>query len=312
MSKYLITGGAGFIGSSIAKELVKQGEKVVVLDNLHSGNLKNLEDIKKQIKFIKGDIRDLKIVKKAVKGVDYVLHQAALRGVFQSVKDPLQVNEVNITGTLNVLIAARDSKVKRVVLASSSSVYGKVLSGKNVETLQPYPQSPYALSKLVNEEYARIFYELYGLETISLRYFNVFGPYQNPKDPYAAVIPLFVNNLLKNKSSEIHGDGKQSRDFTFVDNVVRANLLAAKSKTAKIGETYNIANGENISIIDLYNTLQEILKIKIEPNFVKRRLGDMDRSFANIEKAKKYLDYSPVVPFAKGLKKALEWYKSNL
>jgi len=307
MEKYLVTGGAGFIGSNIVKELVKQGDQVFVLDNLNSGNIKNLESVKKQIKFIKGDIRDLITVKKAVKYVDYVLHQAALRGVFQSVKNPLEVNEVNITGTLNVLVAARDASIKKVVFASSSSVYGKSKSGRNSEKDFTYPQSPYALTKLAGENYCRLFSELFGLDTIALRYFNVFGPYQSPKDPYAAVIPIFTNNLTRGLISEIHGTGKQTRDFTYVDNVVQANIKAAQSRVEP-GQAFNIANGENTSIKNLYLEISNILGKDIKPKFVPRRAGDVSKTHADISKAKKYLSYNPQVNFHEGLKKYLSWY----
>jgi len=311
MSKYLITGGAGFIGSNIARELVKKKHTVIVFDNLHSGKFTNLHDIKNNITFIEGDIRDVKAVKKVCLKADYVLHQAALRGVYQSVKDPSAVNETNITGTLNVLIAARDAKVKRVVIASSSSVYGLIGNKKNIETIAPKPESPYALTKLAGEEYCRLFHKLFGLETIALRYFNVFGPYQNPNDSYAAVIPIFVKNALQNKSSEIHGDGSQSRDFTYIDNVVQANLSAATAKKPKFGEAYNIANGSNTSIKKLHELIQKQLGKNIEPKFVPKRPGDIAKTQAVISKAEKYLGYKPKTNFSQGLKKALEWYKDN-
>jgi nucleoside-diphosphate-sugar epimerase len=311
MAKYLITGGAGFIGSNIVRELVKKKHAVVVLDNLHSGKISNLQDIKDKITFIEGDVRDAEAVKKACAGVDYVLHQAALRGVYQSVKDPVAVNETNIAGTLNVLVAARDAKVKRVVFASSSSVYGLIGNKKNVETLVPKPESPYALTKLAGEEYCRLFYKIFGLETIVLRYFNVFGPYQNPDDSYAAVIPIFVKNALQNKLSEIHSNGSQSRDFTYIDNVVQANIKAATSPKAKIGEAYNIANGTNTSIKKLHELVQKQLGVNIEPKFVPKRPGDIVKTQAVITKAKKYLGYDPKTTFSQGLKKALEWYKNN-
>lgn len=311
MAKFLITGGAGFIGSNIARELIKKKQQVVILDNLFSGRMPNLEDIKEKIDFINGDIRNFDTVKKAVAGVDFVLHQAALRGVYQSVKDPRAVNETNITGTLNLLVAARDAKVKRFVFASSSSIYGLIGNKKNVETLPPKPESPYALTKLAGEEYCRLFYKLYGLKTISLRYFNVFGPYQNPDDSYAAVIPIFIKNALQNKPSEIHGSGKQSRDFTYVANVVQANIKATTSSKAHFGEIYNIATGENTSIEQLHNFIQKDLKRKIKPIHKPTRPGDTPRSFADISKAKKYLDYQPQINFETGLKKTLLWYKNN-
>lgn len=312
MAKYLITGGAGFIGSNIARELVKRKHRVVVLDNLFSGRLSNLADIQDKIEFINGDIRNFATVKKAVAGADFVLHQAALRGVYQSVKDPRAVNEVNIGGTLNLLVAARDAKVKRFIFASSSSVYGLIGNKKNVETLVPKPESPYALTKLAGEEYCRLFYKIFGLQTIALRYFNVFGPFQNPNDNYAAVIPIFTDNALNGRPSEIHGDGKQSRDFTYVANVVQANIKAAAAPKAIFGETYNIAAGENTSINELYGQIQKSLKKNIQPIYKPQRPGDTPRSFAVIAKANKYLNYDPNVNFETGLKNAIMWYKNNI
>jgi len=312
MAKYLITGGAGFIGSNIARELVKRKHKVVVLDNLFSGRLSNLEDIKGKIEFINGDIQNFKTVQKACTGTDYVLHQAALRGVYQSVKDPQAVNETNITGTLNLLVAARDAKVKRFIFASSSSVYGLIGNKKNVETLFPKPESPYALTKLTGEEYCRLFYKLFGLKTISLRYFNVFGPYQNPDDSYAAVVPIFIKNALKNKQSEIHGTGTHSRDFTYIANIVQANINAATSSRAKFGESYNIAGGENTSIEKLHELIQTSLNKNIKPIHKPDRAGDTPRSFADISKANKYLNYKPTINFESSLKKTISWYKSNI
>jgi len=312
MAKYLITGGAGFIGCNIARELVRLRQEVVVLDNLSTGSLRNLTDIKKRISFIKGDIRDLSTVARAFRGVDYVLHQAALRAVERSVDDPRATNDNNITGTLNVLLAARDTGVKRVVYASSSSVYGDIKEPRQVETLSSRPASPYALSKLAGEHYCRIFNELYNLPTVSLRYFNVFGPYQRPESKYAAVVPIFVKHLLRGQSPDIHWHGRQSRDFTYVDNVVQANLLAAKAKKVKLGETYNIGNGENTSINELYGVLQELLGISVEPKRVGKRAGDVFKTYADIGRAKRDIGYEPSVSFQEGLAKSIEWYKENL
>lgn len=312
MAKYLITGGAGFIGCNIARGLVRRRQEVTVLDNLSTGSLKNLTDIKKRINFIKGDIRDLSTVARAFRGVDYVLHQAALRAVERSVDDPRATNDNNITGTLNVLLAARDSGVKRVVYASSSSVYGDIKEPRQVETLSPWPASPYALSKLAGEHYCRLFSELYGLKAVSLRYFNVFGPYQNPESKYAAVIPVFVKQLLAGKAPDIHWHGRQSRDFTYVDNVVQANLLAAKAKKVKLGEAYNIGNGENTSINELYRVLQELLGISVDPKRTGKRAGDVFKTYADISKAKRDLGYEPTVSFQEGLAKSIEWYRENL
>jgi len=308
--KYLITGGAGFIGSNIARELVRRGEKIKILDNLSTGSLKNLKGILDKVKFIKGDIRDFGLTKKEFKGVDFVLHQAAFRAVPRSIEDPVGVNSNNIEGTLKVLVAARDSGVKRVVYASSSSVYGDVGNKKNKETMTPNPKSPYALSKLAGEYYCRIFSEIWGLETVSLRYFNVFGPYQNPNSKYAAVIPLFINAIARNKQPIVFGDGNQSRDFCPVANVVSANLLACKLKKAK-GEVYNIANGENHSLNKLLAILNNFFSKNIKPIYQSPRSGDVYKSFADINLAKNNLGYKPIHDFKKGLEIAIQWFKNN-
>lgn len=311
MAKYLITGGAGFIGSNIAYELVLNKHNVTIFDNLHSGNIKNLSKIRNKISFIKGDIRDAAAIKKACTGIDYVLHQAALRSVFQSVKDPIAVNETNVSGTLNVLMAARDAKVKRFVFASSSSVYGSIGDKNNVETLPTKPISPYGLTKLIGEEYCQLFYESYKLNTVILRYFNVFGPNQNPDDDYAAVIPIFVKNALQDKPSIIHGNGLQSRDFTFVDNIVQANIKATTSQKVVFGETYNISSGGNVTIKELYHLIQKYYGKKIKPIHGPARPGDIAKSHAIVNKAKRYLEYKPSGPFSKDLEKALTWYSNN-
>lgn len=312
MSKFLITGGAGFIGSNIVRELVRRKQQVVVLDNLSTGKKENLTDVAKKISFVKGDIRNLADLKRAFRGADFVLHQAALRAVERSVDDPAATNENNITGTLNVLLAARDSKVKRVVFASSSSVYGNNKDSRQVETQMPNPQSPYALTKLAGEHYVRLFYQLYGLETVSLRYFNVFGPYQNPESKYSAVIPIFTQHLLLRKAPMVHWHGKQSRDFTYVDNVVQANILAATGKSVKAGEAYNIGNGENTSIQDLYKALAKLLNVSVKAKGGKKRAGDVLKTYADIRKAKRDLGYEPSIDFKEGLRRSVEWYKENL
>ncbi|MFH1353970.1 MAG: NAD-dependent epimerase/dehydratase family protein [bacterium] len=312
MAKYLITGGAGFIGCNIARELVRRRQDVAVLDNLSTGSIKNLKDIREDIKFIRGDIRKLDVVKRACRGVDYVLHQAALRAVERSVDDPRATNDNNITGTLNVLLAARDSGVKRVVSASSSSVYGNIKEPRQVEPMPLHPESPYALCKMAGEHYGRLFYDLYGLETVSLRYFNVFGPYQSPESKYSAVIPIYVKALRNGEAPDIHWHGRQSRDFTYVDNVVQANLKAARGERVKLGEAYNVGNGENISINDLYGLLQKLLGVSIKPNRTGKRAGDVLKTYADISKAERDFDYKPDVSFAEGLKKSIEWYKENL
>lgn len=312
MATYLITGGAGFIGSNIARHLINQKESVVILDNLSTGKLSNLKEIADKIHFIEGDIRNIQTIKKACEGVDFILHQAALRAVGRSIDNPLETNENNITGTLNVLVVAKEAKVKRVVYASSSSVYGNTDANYNVETLPTSPESPYALTKLTGEHYCRIFSRIFGLETVSLRYFNVFGPYQNLESKYSAVIPIFIDHLLRNKTSEIHWDGNQSRDFTYVDNVIQANIKAATSQGEILGEAYNIGNGENISINGVYSLLQELLGVFIPAKHSPKRSGDIYKTHADITKAKKDFGYEPTISFQDGLKISIDWYKKNL
>lgn len=312
MATYLVTGGAGFIGCNIARELVKRRQRVVVLDNLSTGNRSNLHDIMPRIQFIEGDIRDLATVRRAMRGVHYVLHQAALRAVERSVDDPRAANDSNITGTLNVLMAARDARIRRVVIASSSSVYGGTSGGRQAEHWPPRPASPYALTKLAGEHYGRLFSELFGLSTVCLRYFNVFGPYQNPESKYSAVIPIFVRQLLRGRRPVIHWHGRQSRDFTYVDNVVQANLLAARSQRVRSGEVYNIGNGRTISVTALCRELQKLLGTAQTPRAGAKRRGDVMRTYADIRKARRDFGYEPVVSFEEGLARALEWYKANL
>lgn len=312
MARYLVTGGAGFIGSNIVRELVQRQEEVVVLDNFSTSKQENLADVIQNITLVEGDICDLSVLKKTSQNVDYILHQAALRSVGRSVDAPLETNDVNITGTLNVLMAAREMNVKRVVLASSSSVYGDVHEDLNVETLPTVPLSPYALTKLADEHYARLFTYLYGLETVALRYFNVFGPYQNPESKYSAVIPIFMNTLIHKKPPTIDGDGNQSRDFTFVDNVVQANIKAATSLTAKSGEAYNIGNGKTTSINELYAVLQELLGTNFPAHFGAPRSGDVRKTQADISKAQRDLGYQPTVGFRDGLIKTLDWYQKKI
>ncbi len=310
MAKYLVTGGAGFIGSNIAEALVKQKDKVVVFDDLSTGKLKNISRWIKtgQIQFVRGDIRNLSALKRAMKGVDYVLHVAACRAVERSVDNPLETNDVNVTGTLNVLIAARDNKVKRVVFSSSSSVYGDTKKFPCQEGDKPNPQSPYAASKIMGEYYSRLFYQLYGLETVSLRYFNVFGPRQNPESRYSAVIPIFIDCILKNRSPEIHWDGKQSRDFSFVDNVIEGNLKAARAKGVA-GKVFNIACFEEYSVMDIFNGVKRILgKNGLKPKFKPKRAGDVRRTLADIRPAKKYLGFKVQTRFKPGLKLTVDWF----
>jgi UDP-N-acetylglucosamine 4-epimerase len=311
---FLVTGGAGFIGSNICDCILNMGYKVRVLDNFATGKRENIKDMLQNPNFqlIEGDIRDAEVCNNACKGVDYVLHQGALGSVPRSINDPRTSNDVNITGTLNMLIAARDNSVKRFVYASSSSVYGDEPNLPKIEDRVGKPLSPYAITKKTVELYAKNFFELYGIETIGLRYFNVFGRRQDPNSVYAAVIPLFVKTLLKNESPRINGDGLQSRDFTYVDNVIQANLKACLAGKEACGEVYNIATGGRVYLIDLYNSICKLLEKDIKPVYGPDRKGDVKHSNANIEKAKKYLKYKPEISVDEGLKRCIKWYKENL
>jgi len=310
MAKYLVTGGAGFIGSHIAETLVKRGEPVRVLDNLLTGNKENLAGFLPRIEFIEGDIRDLETCRRAVEGVEHVLHQAALPSVPRSVEDPLLTNAINITGTLNLMLAARDAGVKSFVQASSSSVYGDDAAPRKLEGREGKPLSPYAISKLVNEKYARVFHDLFGFQAVSLRYFNVFGPRQEPLSQYAAVIPLFITKVLKGESPTIFGDGRQSRDFTFVDNVVEGNILAALSGKGG-GEAINIACGERVTVNALLDAVNEVLGKNVEAVHADPRPGDILHSTADGRKARRVLGFEPRISFLDGLKATCAWYKQR-
>ena len=310
MALYLVTGGAGFIGSNIVEELVKKGEKIRILDDFSTGKRENIVGFKDSIELIEGDLRNWEIVKRAMEGVDFVLHQGALPSVERSIEDPLTTTKVNILGTLNVLLAARKVKVKRVVYASSSSVYGDTPTLPKKEVMKTNPQSPYAVTKLIGEEYCRIYYSIYGLETVCLRYFNVFGPRQDPGSQYAAVIPKFITLMLKGKSPPIYGDGEQSRDFTFIDNVVKANLQACTAKEAP-GEVFNIAYGKRVTINELVERLNKILQTRIEPTYQSPRKGDVRHSLADISQARKTLHYSPEIGFDEGLEKTVQGFRGT-
>lgn len=305
---FLVTGGAGFIGSNIVHQLVKEGENVRVIDNLSTGTINNLAPVFNNIDFIEGDIRDMATLQKALHDIDYVLHQAALPSVPRSIESPTQCHENNITGTLNVLIAARENHVKRFVFASSSSVYGDTSILHKKEEISPSPLSPYALTKLTGEFYCKIFYTVYGLETISLRYFNVFGPHQNPHSEYAAVIPRFIHSLLQNEPPVIYGDGEQTRDFTFIENVVMANMLAARVKKTQ-GEVVNIATGYRTSLNQLLDQLRDITNIYLSPKYTFSRKGDVRHSLADISLATQLLDYKPTIHLKDGLEQTVEWFK---
>jgi len=305
---YLVTGGAGFIGSNIAEALVKRGDRVRVFDNFVTGRRENLEAAGR-VELIEGDLRDPVAVRRAVAGVDGVFHEAALRSVPRSVDDPTSSNEVNITGTLNLLMACREAKVRRVVYASSSSVYGDDPALPKVETLPTNPISPYAVSKLGAENYCRTFARLYGLETVSLRYFNVFGPRQNPESIYSAVIPRFLEQALKREPLEVHGDGLQSRDFTYIDNVVQGNLRAMEAPAAGAsGEVFNVACNTRHSLIDIADEIGRFLGRTLERKHVAARAGDVKHTLADISKAERLLGYKPTIDFAEGMHRTCTYF----
>lgn len=303
MAIYLVTGGAGFIGSNIVKELMFRGNKVRVLDNFSTGKRENISAYYDHSNFemFEGDLRSFQTVRDAVKNVDYILHHGALPSVPRSVKDPLTTNEVNINGTLNILEAAKEFNVKRVVFASSSSVYGNLEILPKDENMAVAPLSPYALTKYAGERYCQIFYKLYGIETVALRYFNVFGPNQDPSSQYSAVIPKFIKLIKDNKQPIIYGDGTQSRDFTYVSNNVEANILACK-QSGIAGEVFNIACGERYTLIDLVSSINEIIGSNIIPKYESPRLGDVKHSLADIQKAKNLLGFQVKSGFKEGLK----------
>lgn len=311
MAKYLVTGGAGFIGSHITEELVKRGESVRVLDNFLTGKKENLTSFLTDIDLIEGDIRDYSQCQKAVKGIDYVLHQAALPSVPRSVSDPITSNEINITGTLNMLFASKEEGIKSFVFASSSAVYGDDQRLPKKEGNEGSPLSPYALGKLTGEQYCRIFSQLYGFNTVSLRYFNIFGPRQDPLSQYASAIPNFVSKILNNKQPIIFGDGEQSRDFAYVSNVVEANLLTSQAQNVS-GEVFNIACGSRTTVNLLIDEIKAILGKDIPSNFNDPRQGDVRHSHADISRAVEKLNYKPLITFSEGLKKTISWYKENM
>ncbi|RAP32578.1 LPS biosynthesis protein WbpP [Candidatus Marinamargulisbacteria bacterium SCGC AG-439-L15] len=316
MASYLITGVAGFIGSNLLAALLDLGHDVVGLDNFSNGKQENLAFIsehrqKDRFTFIEGDIRDLDVCKRACDGVDFVLHQAALGSVPRSVKEPLLYEQNNTVGHLNLLVAARDAKVKRFVYASSSSVYGDTKILPKVETMVPAPKSPYAISKISGEYFSKTFYELYGLETIGFRYFNVFGPKQDPDSQYSAAIPKFVTALLENKAPTIYGDGNQTRDFTYIDNVVNANLAACDcTHTEAFGKAYNVGCGGRISLNDLIRSMNSIIGVSVDPIYEVPRVGDVRDSQADISLLKEFIGVNHFVDLDEGLKKTVAWYQS--
>ncbi len=312
MKKYLVTGGAGFIGSNITKKLLETGGFVRIVDNFSTGRKENIKEFINNPNFelIEGDLIDFAIARKAVKGMDFVSHQAAVSSVVCSIEDPLKSNNSNITATLNLLISAKDEGVKKFVYASSSSIYGDNPELPEKENFLIEPISPYALTKYAGERYSQLFWQIYKFPTICLRYFNVFGPKQNPFSQYSAVIPKFITAFLKNEKPIIYGTGEQSRDFIYVDNVIEANLLATDLKNGN-GEIFNIAGGKETNLNQLINLLQKITGKNIRPEYQKERQGDVLRSLADISKAQNVLGYNPKVSFEDGLIKTLNWYEQN-
>jgi UDP-glucose 4-epimerase len=307
---YLVTGGAGFIGSHIVRRLIERGERVRVVDNLFTGNFDRLKPVHSSIDFIEADLANPQVCKRAVDGVTYVLHQAAIPSVQRSIRDPLSSNLANVTATLNLLESCRGQGVARVVYAASSSAYGNTEVLPKQEDMPANPLSPYALQKFVGERYARMYHELYGLETVSLRYFNVFGPSQDPQSEYSAVIPKFIDRLLNGKSVTIFGDGEQSRDFTYVENVVEANLLALTAKAA-VGTVCNIGCGSRMSLNQLVASLEKIIGCKAAVEYRPARLGDVRDSQADISRAQSLLQYSPEVSIEEGLRRTVDWFRAQ-
>ena len=309
MATYLVTGGAGFIGSHLAEELVKRGEHVRVVDNLSTGKRQNLAHLP-SVDFVEGDLVDLEVARRAVTGVDYVLHQAAIPSVPRSVQDPITSNRANIDASLNVLVAARDARVKRLVYAGSSSAYGDTPTLPKTETMPTAPLSPYALQKLVAEYYCQMFTRLYGLETVTIRYFNVFGPRQDPSSPYSGVISLFISALCDGRQPTIFGDGEHTRDFTYVANVVDGVLRACTAEGAS-GEVINVATGGRISLNTLFKTIRDLVGAKADPIHAAPRPGDVKDSQADIAKARRILQYEPIVSFEEGLARTVAWYRTS-
>lgn len=304
--KFAVTGGCGFIGSHLVEELSKEHE-VIVIDDLSSGSLKNIQGL--EVEFVKGSITDLKLLKQVFVDVDVVFHLAALVSVQESIKNPIKTNNVNVNGTLNVLIAARDRNVRKVVFSSSCAVYGDTDELPINEVSKPNPKSPYAVTKLAAENYCKVFHEVYGLKTTILRYFNVYGPKQDVNSEYAAVIPEFIRRILNGIPPTIYGDGKQTRDFVFVKDVVRANIVAAKSNKTGI---FNIASGKGVSIIELAQIISKIVGKNLKPTHDKPREGDIRHSVGDISKAKKVLGFKPEYSIEEGLKETIEWFKLNV
>jgi len=308
--RYLVTGGAGFIGSNTVDELVRRGHSVVVLDDLSSGKEDNLAELRNKITFIKGSITDIEMVRKAMHEAEYVLHLAARTSVPRSVKDPIETNKINIDGTLNVLVAAKELKVKRVVFAASSSAYGETPTLPKVETMQPQPISPYGVTKFVGELYGQTFGRCYGLENVSLRYFNIFGPRQDPSSPYSGVLAKFCTAFLEETEPVVFGDGEQTRDFTYVENAVLANLLACEVPNVS-GKVFNVGIGGRVSLNDVLGELAKITGKQLEAKYEPPRDGDIRDSQADISQARELLGYEPQVTFEEGLARTFEWYRET-
>ncbi|CAN5417987.1 MAG: SDR family oxidoreductase [Pyrinomonadaceae bacterium] len=310
-SKVLVTGGAGFIGSNLAGELIRLGSRVTILDNLITGYLENLEEISGDFEFIKGDLNDDGALLRAIDGAEFIFHQAALPSVPRSVENPTETHQACVNGTFNLLVKAKKAGVRRIIYAASSSAYGDQQILPKVETMSPEPLSPYAAAKLTGEYYCRVFYKVYGLETISLRYFNVFGPRQNPSSAYSGVISRFIDALMKGDVPVIYGDGEQSRDFTYIANVVNANLQAAQSSSG-LGEVINVANGEKVSLNELLEVIKKITgRPSIQANYQPERKGDVKHSQADNSLAREWLGYEKLVGLEEGLQKTIDWWKTS-
>lgn len=312
MSTYLITGVAGFIGSSLARAVLAQGDAVRGIDNFSTGKRTNLAEILDRIDFREADLLDLEALQSACQGVDFVLHEAAIPSVPRSVSNPLESNRANVDATVNVLVAARNAKVKRVVYAASSSAYGETPTLPKREDMFPAPISPYAVAKLASEYYMASFFACYGLETVALRYFNIFGPRQDPTSPYSGVLAKFITQMLKGEQPTIFGDGKQSRDFTYVDNVVHANLLACKAPASGVaGKVFNVATGSRIDLNEMFTVVKKVVGYPGEVHYGPERAGDVKHSLADLSRAEKYLGYRPQVNFEEGLRRTIDWYRAQ-
>jgi UDP-glucose 4-epimerase len=312
MALYLVTGAAGFIGSALVHALLQRGDQVRGLDNFETGRRENIQEVASRIDFREADLLDFQAVQSACQGVDYVLHQAAIPSVPKSIADPARSNRVNVEGTVNVLIAARDAGIKRVVYAASSSAYGDTPTLPKREDMTPLPLSPYAVAKLTGEMYMRVFYGVYGLPTVSLRYFNIFGPRQDPTSQYSAVLAKFITLMLKGERPTIYGDGEQSRDFNYIDNAVAANLLAATAPEADVaGQTFNIATGHRFDLNQTVELLRPLTDYTGDVEYAPERVGDIKHSLADISRAQQKLKYQPLVGFEEGLRRTVEWYRMS-